>query len=211
MARKFQCEQCNRYNQESGLCRKNWCLIEFDDTECGFFGNEESVEGIVRETNEVEPIEKATKNAEIQFEASMEQRQRHGCASVWLAFMFGISLFVMLMGLLLSIFSSPAEERLIEYIGFVISAGIILISVILLYKWNIWGLYIYVGTSILGLIASIFIDGKIGGSISSLACMIVAFNMEAKDGNTFFDNLGLTSRRKRIRRKMQSHYISRSK
>lgn len=211
MAKISQCEQCDRYNQESGLCRKNWCLIEFDDTECDFFGNEKSVEEVVRETNEIGPIEEAKNNTEMQHETHMEQRQRHGCATAWLGGMLGISLFVMLTGILLSIFSNSDEESLTEYMGFVVSAGIILTSVILLYKWNIWGLYIYVGASILGILASIFIDGKIGSSISSLACMIVAFNMEAKDGNTFFDNLGLTSRRKRIQKKLQSYYIRQSK
>lgn len=43
MAKISQCEQCDRYNQESGVCRKNWCLIEFDDTECEFFGTEANI------------------------------------------------------------------------------------------------------------------------------------------------------------------------
>lgn len=211
MAKKSQCEQCDRYNQESGLCRKDWCLIDFDDTECEFFGKEESTNEVVQETNEIEPIKEAKNITEMQLEAHMELRQRHGCASAWLAFMFGISLFIILISILLLILSKPDEERLTEYVGFIISAGLILTSVILLYRWNIWGLYIYVGMSIFGILASIFIDGKMGGSIGTLAFMIYAFNKEAKDGNTFFDNIGLTSRRKRIYKGMLSHYISRSK
>lgn len=211
MATKFQCEQCNRYSQESGLCRKNWCLIDFDDTECEFFGKEESTKEAIQETNEVEPIEVVKGNEHIQFDSQKDLRQRHGCASAWLAFMLGISLFVILMGILVSIISNPDEERLSEYMGLVISAGIILTSIILLYKWNIWGLYIYVGISIFGILASIFIDGKIGGSIGSLIIMIYAFSKETKDGYTFFDNLGLTSRRKRIQRKLQSQFFNRSK
>ena len=208
MAKKYQCEQCDRYNLESGLCRKKWCLIEFDDSECDFFGKEKSVNEVIQETNEIEPIEDVKNNTEMFFETHIEQRQRHGCATAWLAFMFCTSLFGFWIFVIISVFSSPTEEELTEYLGFIISAGIILISVILLYKWNIWGLYIYVGTSILGLLASIFFDGIIGGNISSLVCMLFAFNKEAEDGNTFFDNLGLTNRRKRIYRKLKSYYIS---
>lgn len=34
MARKSECEQCEKYNPERGLCRKSWNVPVFDDTEC---------------------------------------------------------------------------------------------------------------------------------------------------------------------------------
>ena len=40
MAKKLQCEQCDKYNAERGLCRKDWSLVVFDDTECGHLAKE---------------------------------------------------------------------------------------------------------------------------------------------------------------------------
>jgi hypothetical protein len=40
MAKKSQCEQCDKYNAERGLCRKDWSLVVFDDTECGLLAKE---------------------------------------------------------------------------------------------------------------------------------------------------------------------------
>lgn len=209
MARKYQCEQCDSYNQECELCRKNWRLIEFDDTECELFGKKESVKEFVHDTDEGESVEEAKNTTELQLEPQMNHRQRNGWATAWLAFMFGISLLNIIMCILLLVMSSP-ENNNIVHVEHMISAGIILTSVILLYKWNIWGLYLFIGMSLFGILTSAFINGKIVGT-GGLVGMIAAFNMEAKDGNTFFDNLGLTSKRKRIQRKMQSHYVCHSK
>lgn len=43
MAKKSQCEQCDRYNQESGLCRKSWEPVVLDDTECELFDKENEI------------------------------------------------------------------------------------------------------------------------------------------------------------------------
>lgn len=42
MANKSQCEQCNAYRKERGLCCKKWEQIEYDDTECELFTKEKT-------------------------------------------------------------------------------------------------------------------------------------------------------------------------
>ena len=37
--------------------------------------------------------------------------------------------------------------------------------------------------------------------------MFVAFMKEAKESNKFFDNLGLTSRRERVKKRLEENYI----
>ncbi len=37
MAKKLQCEQCSEYSKESGLCRKEWKPIEFNEADCPLF------------------------------------------------------------------------------------------------------------------------------------------------------------------------------
>ena len=59
MADRIHCEKCCKYNKESGLCRNNWIIPDFDGNECEFFCLEKS-EGIkVQETEKemASPIE----------------------------------------------------------------------------------------------------------------------------------------------------------
>lgn len=209
MAKKTQCEQCEKYNPERGLCRKNWNLPVFDNTDCDFGGNDEPRKVVEQETESVtKPYADTISGSESQSDLQPDRRLRHGCATAWLLFMAIMSSLIIIVFLVLLLVSNPNEERLSEGISYIISAGIMLVAVILLYKWNIWGLYIIIGIAILNILVSIFIDGKISGGIGSFAAMIVAFNLQAKDGYTFFDHLGVTNRRKRAQREQTSHYIN---
>jgi hypothetical protein len=42
MAKKLQCEQCDAFINERGLCRKNWEPVVYDDIECELFDKEKA-------------------------------------------------------------------------------------------------------------------------------------------------------------------------
>jgi len=46
MAKKFQCEQCDAFIMERGLCRKEWKLAEFDDTDCPYYNGKKDLGNI---------------------------------------------------------------------------------------------------------------------------------------------------------------------
>lgn len=208
MAKKSQCEQCNAFINECGLCRKEWKLAELNDCECRFFGVNETMKAVgqISELTEDSVIETVT-NEEPLYSQTTELRKRHGCVTAWLASTLFVCFLVIFGTLTLLFITSPNKEQLMEYISNIISAGIILIAVILLYRGNVWGLYIIIGIAVLNILSIILLDGK----ISSLAAIIAAFStfrLQAIDGYTFFDHLGVTSRRKRVQREQMSYYIT---
>ena len=191
MAKKSQCEQCDRYNQESGLCRKNWHLIEFDDTECEFFGKCEPAKVEVLESElGAEPQDETVHKSEPSPDQYADLRQRHGCATTWIFLMFSVHLFLIFFRLYNIIFQDLAEEQITENISGIIVSLIIIVAVFLLFKWKIWGLYIMIGLALFDLGTSIIFLGKLSNSFGPIAIMFVAFSMKAKDGRTFLENLG---------------------
>ncbi len=200
MAKITQCEQCVRYNQESGVCRKMWNLPEFDDTECDSFGKDEpssaELSGTVMDS---EPSEVIAPNSSQLSEQYTDMRQRHGCATSWIFFMLVVNISLIVFWLYLIIFVDSTEDIVVEHIGDIIGSIIMVVAVIMLLKWKIWGLYIIVGMAFLNLGVSILVDGKLDNSMFAVAIMFVALSRKANDGMSFLDHLGFTHRRIRIR------------
>lgn len=193
MALKEECINCLSYNPANGLCTKKWIVPEWDGQKCSFTNGTErsnevsTVQSLGDHTEEIEKKEDIENQEDIQ-----PKRQRHGCATFWLSVIL-ISNSVQVIYYLSKIFNNV---DFIESCISVVIGVIVVLSLILMFRWNKIGIYIYVAIHLLAGLVCI-ISGEytsMNAYILPLTIMACVFSLKAKDNKTYFENVGINKK-----------------
>lgn len=197
MAQKEECINCKSYNMANGLCTEKWTIPKWDGKACYSMSKNKNTEetSTVYSSSVVQDSAEDVEKSE-SCQIASQQMRCHGCVTTWLSFV----LLAQAISILYYLSQIMTSEDTLEYSVDIVVCIVIIVSVFLMFRWNKIGVYMFVGVQLLNICTSLIMGefAMIRNSIMPLAIMVCVFRFKAKDGKSFFENVGISPKKDRL-------------